>query len=190
MYRFDNTQWKERGVGELKILADKNTGQHRLIMRRDQIHKLCANHNILPGTDIKPMKGSNKSYAWNAMRDMSDGEAKDNMFAARFKDEEIASEFVDAFSRATENAEASVNTESVRKSEEVILISDEEDDVIAKPTQSPEDEKDGDDVTITSQSNPSEEARAKAKMFLLPESFYNEQTIQLSQRPTKTEALR
>ena len=44
LYRFTDKQWKERGIGELKISQNKNTKQVRVIMRREKIHKIIANH--------------------------------------------------------------------------------------------------------------------------------------------------
>lgn len=39
MFRFDpeSKQWKERGVGEIKILKSKDQVKFRIIMRRDQV---------------------------------------------------------------------------------------------------------------------------------------------------------
>ena len=37
LYRLDGSEWKERGVGQLKLLKDPNTNRVRLIMRRDQV---------------------------------------------------------------------------------------------------------------------------------------------------------
>ena len=35
-----NKVWKERGIGELKILLSSETGKHRFVMRRDVAKKL------------------------------------------------------------------------------------------------------------------------------------------------------
>ena len=37
-------QWKERGTGEVKLLKHKENGFVRLLMRRDKILSICANH--------------------------------------------------------------------------------------------------------------------------------------------------
>ena len=48
LYRFetsgDENEWKERGVGEVKILKHGGRGTYRILMRRDKTLKICANH--------------------------------------------------------------------------------------------------------------------------------------------------
>lgn len=46
LYRFDKegSQWKERGVGTVKLLKHKETGKVRLVMRQSKTLKICANH--------------------------------------------------------------------------------------------------------------------------------------------------
>lgn len=44
LYRFDVTEWKERGVGDVKLMKNRVTQNVRLVMRRDKTHKICANH--------------------------------------------------------------------------------------------------------------------------------------------------
>lgn len=46
LYRFDKegNQWKERGVGTVKLLEHKETGKVRLVMRQSKTLKICANH--------------------------------------------------------------------------------------------------------------------------------------------------
>ena len=49
LFRFVNGEWKERGLGDMKILRNKNSNKSRILMRRENIHKLCANH-LIPST--------------------------------------------------------------------------------------------------------------------------------------------
>jgi hypothetical protein len=46
LFRFDalSTEWKERGTGDVRLLAHKVTEKVRLVMRRDKTLKVCANH--------------------------------------------------------------------------------------------------------------------------------------------------
>jgi len=53
LYRFENKEWKERGRGDLKLLKHKQTGKVRLLMRREKIFKICANHYIHPSMELK-----------------------------------------------------------------------------------------------------------------------------------------
>ncbi|XP_065560195.1 E3 SUMO-protein ligase RanBP2-like [Artemia franciscana] len=39
-------EWKERGLGEMKVLRPRLTGKCRLLMRREQVHTVCLNHGI------------------------------------------------------------------------------------------------------------------------------------------------
>ncbi len=42
LYRFDKESkaWKDRGVGDVKILSNNKTGRFRVIMRREQVLKV------------------------------------------------------------------------------------------------------------------------------------------------------
>ena len=42
LYRFDKdtNAWKDRGVGDVKILSNEGTGRFRVIMRREQVLKV------------------------------------------------------------------------------------------------------------------------------------------------------
>jgi len=48
LFRFETSgeenEWKERGVGEVKILKNSDKGKYRVLMRRDKTFKICANH--------------------------------------------------------------------------------------------------------------------------------------------------
>ncbi len=46
LYRFDSDsgEWKERGVGQVKLLQHKENKKVRLLMRQDKTLKIRANH--------------------------------------------------------------------------------------------------------------------------------------------------
>lgn len=98
LFRFDSntSQWKERGVGILKFLKNTANGRLRVLMRREQVLKVCANHWITTTMNLKPLAGSDKAWIWMA-NDFSDGDAKPEQLAAKFKSPELANEFKEKF---------------------------------------------------------------------------------------------
>lgn len=102
LYRYDKdvSQWKERGIGDLKILQNFTTKRVRLIMRRDQVLKLCANHWITAAMKLEPMKGAERAWVWSAMDFAEEGEGKIEQLAVRFKLQDTASTFKKVFDEA------------------------------------------------------------------------------------------
>ena len=100
LFRFDTdtNQWKERGIGEMKILKHKEKVQYRLLMRRDQVLKLCANHLINTDMKLAPMASSDKAWVWSAA-DFSEGEMRQENLAAKFKTADKAAEFKTVFEK-------------------------------------------------------------------------------------------
>ena len=64
-------EWKERGVGEVKILHNPSAGSHRIVMRRDFVLNICANHIITGDMDLAPAFGSDKAWVWFTAADMA-----------------------------------------------------------------------------------------------------------------------
>nr|XP_054403318.1 E3 SUMO-protein ligase RanBP2 isoform X1 [Pongo abelii]XP_054403319.1 E3 SUMO-protein ligase RanBP2 isoform X1 [Pongo abelii]XP_054403320.1 E3 SUMO-protein ligase RanBP2 isoform X1 [Pongo abelii]XP_054403321.1 E3 SUMO-protein ligase RanBP2 isoform X1 [Pongo abelii]XP_054403322.1 E3 SUMO-protein ligase RanBP2 isoform X1 [Pongo abelii]XP_054403323.1 E3 SUMO-protein ligase RanBP2 isoform X1 [Pongo abelii] len=98
LFRFDAeiSQWKERGLGNLKILKNEVNGKLRMLMRREQVLKVCANHWITTTMNLKPLSGSDRAWIWLAI-DFSGGDAKLEQLAAKFKTPELAEEFKQRF---------------------------------------------------------------------------------------------
>eukprot|EP00252_Welwitschia_mirabilis_P018300 TRINITY_DN40671_c0_g1_i1.p1 TRINITY_DN40671_c0_g1~~TRINITY_DN40671_c0_g1_i1.p1 ORF type:complete len:215 (+),score=68.19 TRINITY_DN40671_c0_g1_i1:204-848(+) len=117
LYRFDKdgNQWKERGVGTVKLLKHKETKKVRLLMRQAKTLKICANHLILPSMTLQEHAGSDKSWVWHAT-DFSDGEVKDELFAIRFVSVENAKSFKELFEEAAES-QVKVSDESKKSAE-------------------------------------------------------------------------
>ncbi|PIO33185.1 hypothetical protein AB205_0085310, partial [Aquarana catesbeiana] len=68
LYRWDRlaNQWKERGVGEIKILYHQERKYYRILMRREQVLKVCANHVISKDMKLAPLSTSQNSFVWIA----------------------------------------------------------------------------------------------------------------------------
>lgn len=84
LYRFDNGEWKERGVGEMKILHNSETGRYRLLLRREQVLKVACNHYITPDMQLQPLAASDRAWCWYAV-DYAENEPKNEHLAVKFK---------------------------------------------------------------------------------------------------------
>lgn len=91
-----NKTWKERGVGDIKLLKHKENGRIRVLMRQDKTMKIIINHFLDPRIVIMPNAGSDKSWVWVAF-DFSENELVETTFAVRFNNSDIANEFKAAF---------------------------------------------------------------------------------------------
>ena len=90
LFRFikSDLEWKERGTGDVRLLAHKESKKIRLVMRRDKTLKVCANHIIAPDMKLSPNVGSDRSWVWNVAADYADGEASAETLAIRFGNSE------------------------------------------------------------------------------------------------------
>lgn len=104
LYRFDKegNQWKERGAGSVKLLKHKESGKVRLVMRQSKTLKICANHLVIPSTNVQEHAGNDKSCVWHAA-DFSDGELKDELFCIRFGSVENCKKFMETVQEVAES---------------------------------------------------------------------------------------
>ncbi|KAL2235995.1 ran-binding protein 1 homolog c [Sesamum indicum] len=104
LYRFDKegNQWKERGVGTVKLLKHKESGKVRLVMRQNKTLKICANHLVLSTMTVQEHQGNDKSCVWHAA-DFADGELKEETFCIRFASVENCKAFKDKIEEITES---------------------------------------------------------------------------------------
>lgn len=91
-----NKQWRERGIGEMKILKHKEHKKSRVLMRQEKTMKVICNHVIDPRIEITPNISSDRSWVWSAF-DFSDGDLVETVFAVKFGDTEIADEYKKMF---------------------------------------------------------------------------------------------
>ena len=100
LYRFVDNEWKERGIGDVKLLRHRSTGIVRIIMRRERVLKLCLNHRINAALMLQPMlNAQGKAWTWHADDFSDSSEPTHEKFSIRFKTEDIAAEFKQTFDR-------------------------------------------------------------------------------------------
>ncbi|KAF9973938.1 hypothetical protein BGZ65_008988, partial [Modicella reniformis] len=90
----------ERGTGEVRLLQHKDTKKIRLLMRRDQTLKICANHYVTAEMNLTPNVGSDRSWVWNVTSDSSDDCAGPQTLAIRLANPDYALQFKVAFEDA------------------------------------------------------------------------------------------
>lgn len=102
LYRFAQDQWKERGVGNGKLLRNDETLRIRFVMRQEKTLKPVANFQITekPSCELKNMNNNEKAYLW-VCHDFSDSEEGQlDKLAARFQTVDAAKEFKEKFEAA------------------------------------------------------------------------------------------
>jgi len=103
LYRYDNEskEWKERGIGDIKLLKHKENGKYRILMRRDKILKICANHIVSPIFTLKPHPTYPETcWIYQTDCDFSEEVIKKWTFAVRFQTPEITKQFKESFDKA------------------------------------------------------------------------------------------
>jgi len=73
IFKYDNDlkQWKERGVGDMKIIKHPEQLIYRVLMRRDQTLKNACNHLISDKMELKPLSTS-ETALWCSAVDYAD----------------------------------------------------------------------------------------------------------------------
>ena len=103
LYRFvqEANEWKERGVGQSKVLQHTTSKRCRYLMREEKTLKIRANHLIMPGTQIQEHGGNEKALVFNCV-DFADEEMRPELFCVRFASAERAQEFKRAYEEGGE----------------------------------------------------------------------------------------
>jgi len=87
-----NKTWKERGIGEAKLLRHKENQRIRVLMRQEKTMKIICNFVVDPRIVMQPNAGSDRSWVWSAF-DFAEGELVETVFAVRFGNSDGAAEF-------------------------------------------------------------------------------------------------
>jgi len=102
LYRFRGGEWKERGLGDSKLLKDKETGRVRYLLRQEKTLKVVSNHYVIdtsPYCELRANCGSDKAWVWTA-QDYADGKMEVERFCLKFGTLDSADAFKDAFEDA------------------------------------------------------------------------------------------
>jgi len=97
-------EWKERGLGEAKLLKHKETGKIRFLLRQEKTLKIVANHYVLQVEEfcrLIPNVSSDKIWVWT-VNDSADEEVKLQQFALKFGQVEQANIFKEKFNEAAQ----------------------------------------------------------------------------------------
>ncbi|KAJ8957126.1 hypothetical protein NQ318_007342 [Aromia moschata] len=79
----------------MKVLHHPQNNTYRLLLRREQVHKVVLNQLIVPSLELQPMLMSDKAWMW-AGYNYTDEENNLEKLAVRFKYEELAKQFYNA----------------------------------------------------------------------------------------------
>lgn len=97
--------WRERGIGEARILRHKEHQRLRFLMRQEKTMRVIANHAVDPRITLETNAGSDRSWVWSAF-DFADGELVETVFALRFADTEIANNFKAEYEKGQKEMES------------------------------------------------------------------------------------
>ncbi|CAC5400281.1 RANBP2 [Mytilus coruscus] len=94
LYRFhkETNQWKEIGLGEMKILRHRVNSRYRLILRRQIVLKLACNQWLTPDISFQRLPTSETSWCWVG-QDFSDNKPVIEQLVIKFKTIDLAQQF-------------------------------------------------------------------------------------------------
>mmetsp|Transcript_15538 Transcript_15538/g.25526 ORF Transcript_15538/g.25526 Transcript_15538/m.25526 type:complete len:171 (-) Transcript_15538:243-755(-) len=100
-----NKTWRERGIGEARILRHREHQRIRFLMRQEKTMKVIANHALDPRIRLEPNAGSDRSWVWSAY-DFAEGELEEKVFALRFANSDVATEFKETYEKYQKEMES------------------------------------------------------------------------------------
>lgn len=112
---------KSLGVGELKLLRHKVNHTYRLVMRREQVHKLVLNHGIGSEFNFTPFNNNMRSFNWRTLNFAESNEGILESLAVRFKKEELAQKFKKALNYAIRQSQSRETNAQANEQEDASL---------------------------------------------------------------------
>ena len=128
-YRFTDGEWKERGLGPIKLLEHKTSKKIRVLMRRDKTLKICANFYVQQESKVAEHAASEKACVFTTM-DCSDGDVAPELYnmCIKFGSAEKREAFTEAFNAAQKKMAAlPADADAEEKAEEAAAVAEEAD---------------------------------------------------------------
>lgn len=95
-YVKETKEWKERGIGNMKVMVkNDDPNKVRLLMRREQVLKICCNQFLAKDTKFNKMPNTETALTWFG-QDYSENELQVEMLVIRFKTADICKQFHNA----------------------------------------------------------------------------------------------
>ena len=115
LYRYDKdvSAWKERGIGTMKILHNFEKGRSRILMRRECVHKVCANHVITADMKLEEKKATANCWIWSTLADFSEEVARAEQLAVKFKTPDEFLLFKEKFEECQEVPKKDVKSQGI-----------------------------------------------------------------------------
>ena len=102
LYRWRKPEWKERGIGNFRILKHKKTTKIIGILRQEGTKKIMAHFNIVSIAELcelSRLKTSEKTWLWSCL-DFSEEKPQLEQFCLRFKTKEDFESFEKIFNES------------------------------------------------------------------------------------------
>lgn len=76
----------------MKILHHAGYGSYRLLLRREQVHKVVCNFLLTPDVEFRPLSTSEQAWMWAGMNHAEEKACVEQL-AVKFKSLELARQF-------------------------------------------------------------------------------------------------
>lgn len=110
----ESKEWKERGIGNMKVLVNRSDpNKVRLLMRREQVFKLCCNQMLEKDAKFNKLPKSETAMSWIG-QDYSENRLETELLAIRFKTADTCKQFHDAILKAQANMKTGADDKSAQ----------------------------------------------------------------------------
>lgn len=87
-------------MGDMKLLHHVGHGTYRLLLRREQVHKVVCNMLLTHDIEFLELNSSDKAWMWGGMNYAEPEHPELEKLAVRFKTPELAKRFKEAIEKA------------------------------------------------------------------------------------------